>query len=115
MIKVYGIKNCNTVKKALNWLDENNLQYEFIDYKKSGVSEEKLEELVNKFGLEKLVNRKGTTWRKLSADQQEKITDKNFAINLMKEQTSIIKRPIVQDGNLDLIGFDEGEYRKILS
>ena len=110
MTKIYGIKNCSTVKKALNWLDENEIEYEFHDYKKLGASRADLEKFVDKFGWGKVLNRKGMTWRNLSADEQNKITDKDSAIELMIEKTSIIKRPILDSGSNQLLGFDESEY-----
>jgi arsenate reductase (glutaredoxin) len=110
MIKVYGIKNCNTVKKSLNWLEENNIKYQFHDYKKEGVNKAKLEQFVEKFGWEKVLNRKGTTWRKLDCDKQNSIKDQKSAINLMIEKPSIIKRPIIDLKSQQLLGFDENEY-----
>jgi arsenate reductase len=112
MITIYGIKNCSTVKKALNWLDDNDIKYHFSDYKKEGANQEKLQELVGKFGWEKIVNSKGMTWRKLTDDQ--KPNDEKSAIAVMIEKTSIIKRPIIDDGKNQIIGFDPDEYEKIL-
>ncbi len=112
MTKIYGIKNCNTVKKAFNWLLENNIQYQFHDYKKEGVTKEKLEQFIEEFGWEKVLNCKGTTWRQLSLEIQESVINKESAINLMHEKTSIIKRPIIELKEGKLIGFDESEYEK---
>lgn len=111
---VYGIKNCNTVKKALNWLDEHNISYTFHDFKKEGVSEEKLKEWEKRFGWEKLVNKKGTTWRKLSAEEQGAIVDAKTAIKALQSNTSMIKRPIVEAPKHWLLGFDESEYQNHL-
>ena len=113
MIKIYGIKNCDTVKKALNWLTENHIEFHFHDYKKDGVDQKKLAEFVEKFGFEKILNRKGITWKKLDKAEQEKICDNKSAIKLMLEKPSIIKRPILDLGNKQLIGFDEEEYKNI--
>lgn len=110
MIKIYEIKNCETVKKALLWLDNHKIKYQFHDYKKEGISDEKLQEFVNQFGWEKVVNSRGTTFRKLS--EEEKPTNQKSAITLIKQQTSIIKRPIVEGDKIWLIGFDENEYKK---
>ena len=112
MINIYGIKNCNSVKKALDWMNENNITYEFHDYKKVGSDKEVLEKFIEKFGWEKVLNRKGMTWRNLSKQEQENITDKNLAIVLMVDKTSIIKRPLIDLGEELLIGFDEDEYKK---
>jgi len=113
MIKIYGIKNCDTVKKALLWLDINNIQYQFCDYKKNGVDAKKLEEFLKNFGHEILVNRKGTTWRQLDAQEQAKITNNQTALKLMLEKPSVIKRPIVDLGSKQLIGFDVKEYEEV--
>ena len=110
MIKIYGIKNCDTVRKALRWLDENGIEYQFHDYKKEGIDENKLQQFVKKFGWQKVLNSKGTTFRKLS--DAEKPTDLSSAIALMKKQTSIIKRPIIDSDGIWLIGFDVEEYKK---
>jgi arsenate reductase len=110
MIKLYGIKNCDTVKKAIKWLVDHGVEYQFHDYKKDGVDRTKLAEFLQKFGFEKLVNRKGTTWRQLSEVVQKKIIDDKSALELMCEKPSIIKRPIVDLGAKQLIGFDVAEY-----
>lgn len=108
---VYGIKNCNTVKKALDWLNKNKLEYEFYDYKTKGITEPKLKEWIKQVGWESLVNKKGTTWRQLEDDVKEKITTQAAAISLMREKTSVIKRPLIeQDGKVLALGFDEKEY-----
>lgn len=110
MIKVYGIKNCNTVKKALNWLDENGRDYEFHDYKKLGISAEKIAEWQDIVGWEPLVNKRGTTWRKLDKDVQEGVDGAQSASKLMQDHTSLIKRPIIEDKGLIILGFDGDEY-----
>jgi arsenate reductase len=113
MIKIYGIKNCDTVRKALLWLDERHIKYQFHDYKKLGIDEEKLREFAGKFGWQKVLNSKGTTFRKLSDAQ--KPSNETAAIALMKEQTSLIKRPIIDGGSFQLLGFDVGEYEKVFN
>lgn len=114
MIKIYGIKNCDTVKKSLKWLDDRGLKYQFHDYKKAGVDEKKLADFVEEFGFEKIVNRKGTTWRMLDALEQNKVVDKISAIKLMLEKPSIIKRPLVEFGCVRLVGFDENEWQRLV-
>lgn len=110
---VYGIKNCNTVKSALDWLKKNNVEFEFHDYKSKGITESKLREWSRQTGWEPLVNKRGTTWRQLDAETQSSITDEKSAIALMMEKTSVIKRPLIEsDGKVLTIGFDEAEYRK---
>jgi len=110
MIKLYGIKNCDTVKKAIKWLSDNGIEYQFHDYKKDGVDVVKLAEFVEKFGWEKILNTKGTTWRQLSEEQQSKIKDEKSALELMQKNPSIIKRPILDLGEKQLVGFDVLEY-----
>ena len=91
-------------------MDENDIKYQFHDYKKEGANRDVLERFVEKFGWEKVLNRRGTTWRKLSPDEQNAVIDKNSAIALMLKNTSIIKRPLVDLSSDQLIGFDENEY-----
>jgi arsenate reductase len=109
-MKVYGIKNCNTVKKALTWLEEHKIPYAFHDYKKEGISIEKLQEWAEKLGWQNLINKKGTTWRGLSPEQQGVETAQQ-AFALMQEKTSLIKRPLVEGPKGLLLGFDENEYQ----
>jgi arsenate reductase len=112
-MKVYGIKNCNTVKKALDWLTENKIAYEFHDFKKLGVSESKLGEWADKLGWEPLVNKRGTTWKQLEPERQKAVNSKQEAFKLMQEKTSVIKRPVIETDNGVLLGFDEAEYKKL--
>ena len=112
-MKVYGIPNCNTVKKAVDWLKNNDTEFEFHDYKKKGITKEKLKQWSKEVGWEKLVNKKGTTWRTLPPAQQQKVTNEKAAIELMIEKPSVIKRPVIEtDGKL-VVGFDEEEYQDI--
>ena len=111
---LYGIKNCNTVKKALEWLQKNDVEIEFHDFKTKGVTEAKLKSWSKQVGWESLVNKRGTTWRLLERDVQEIITNERAAIALMKEKTSVIKRPIIEkDGKVLTLGFDEQDYKAI--
>lgn len=112
MIKVYGITQCDTVKKALNWLKQNNVSYEFHDYKKHGVTEAKLKEWIHLTDWETLVNKRGTTWKKLSPEIQSGITSSKNAIALMLEKNSVIKRPLIEYNKGILIGFDELQYQE---
>lgn len=113
-IHVYGIKNCNTVKKALDWLNKHGMDYTFHDYKKTGVSEDKLKIWQKKLGWEPLVNKKGTTWRSLTESQQQLVTDATSARELMLEKNSVIKRPVVEFNDQILLGFDEEAYSQHL-
>lgn len=106
-IRVYGIPNCDTIKKTLDWFKKNKESVDFYDYKKSGITKEKLAEWSKAVGWEMLLNKKSTTWRNLSPEVQSKITSQSAAIGLMKEQTSIIKRPVIEFDKKLIVGFDE--------
>lgn len=113
---VYGIKNCNTVKTALDWLKKNKIDFEFHDYKSKGISDAKLKEWSKQVGWESLVNKRGTTWRQLDEATQAAVKNEKSAIALMKEKTSVIKRPLIEeDGKVVVLGFDEEEYKKKLA
>lgn len=115
MLTVYGIRNCNTVKSALDWLKKNKVEIEFHDYKNKGISEAKLKEWSKQIGWESLVNKRGTTWRQLDGSIQAKVTNETSAIELMKEKTSVIKRPLLeQNGKVVALGFDEAVYKALL-
>ncbi|WP_316793504.1 arsenate reductase [Pedobacter frigoris] len=112
---VYGIPNCNTVKKAMDWLAENGFKPEFHDFKKKGVTAEKLNEWCDTFGWENVLNKKGTTWRKLPIEQQQEVVDQKSAIEILLINTSAIKRPIIElDGKAVLLSFNEAAYEKLL-
>ncbi len=86
MIKVYGIPNCTTVKKAIDWLQQNKLKYDFHDYKKKGITHEKLQEWSNYFGWENILNKKGITWSKLSDEEKQQINNEASAIDYLAEK-----------------------------
>lgn len=115
MLKVYGIPNCDTVKKSITWLKDHNVAYEFHDYKKLGISEAKLEEWLTQVPYDKLVNRAGTTFKKLTDEEKAKITDNASAIALMLEKTSVIKRPIVESDKILAMGFKAEEYEAVFA
>ena len=106
MITLYGIPNCDTVKKARAWLNAQGLAHEFHDFKKAGVPADRLAVWESELGWEKLLNRKGTTWRKLDLQEQSGTVDAISAQALMRTQPSLIKRPVVEWGNRSTIGFD---------
>jgi len=112
MVKVYGIPNCNTVKKARTWLDENGIAYEFHDYKKKGITAEKLQNWLTVFPWDKLVNKAGTTWKGLSDEEKAAVKDGQSAVGLMSVKTSVIKRPLIEDatGKAISLGFSEKEF-----
>src|SRR5690606_22119558 len=115
MVKVYGIKNCSTVKKALDWLDRHHVSYEFHDFKKWGVTEEKLLAWSDAVGWESLDNKRWTSWKQLDQQVQAGVIDAKSAFTVLTEKTSIIKRPVVETGDKVLLGFDEGRYAEVFS
>ena len=115
-MKVYGITNCNTVKRALDWLKAHHVEYEFHDFKKLGVSEEEARtEWDQKAGYEKFLNKQGLTWKQLDPQVKESIKTNRDALNLLQQKTSMIKRPVIETGNSLFFGFDEGVYEKLIS
>ena len=112
-IEFYGIPNCDTVKKARAWLDAHGIAYAFHDYKKEGADRQKLERWVAAKGWETLLNRAGTTFRKLPEGDKQGI-DAAMAVRLMVEQPSMIKRPVVEYPGGLLVGFSEGEWQTAL-
>jgi len=113
-MKVYGITNCNTVKKALDWLKANHVAYEFHDFKKLGISEEKLGEWDKKAGYEKFLNKHGLTWKQLDPQVKESIKTSADALKLLKEKTSMIKRPVIEKDGFLFFGFDEVAYGRLI-
>jgi len=113
MIKIYGIPNCDTMKKAMKWLDKNKLSYEFHDYKKWGVPEKELKLWVKNTGWEAMLNKRSTTWKNLS-DKIKKSLNEHSAIRIMLENPSSIKRPVLIDGKRLIIGFKVDEYKTLL-
>ncbi len=113
-IKIWGIKNCDTMKKALSWLDENGISYDFHDYKKQGVDKKTLQKALDEYGWEIVLNKRGTTWRKLSDKVKEGMNDHN-AIDIAIENPSIIKRPILIHENHMIIGFSTEKYAEFFN
>jgi Spx/MgsR family transcriptional regulator len=110
-MKVYGITNCNTVKKALDWFKANQVMYEFQDFKKLGVSADKLQEWDSKAGYEKFLNKQGTTWKQLDPAVKDAVKTREDALQLLQQKTSMIKRPVIEDGGFLFFGFDEAAYK----
>ena len=115
-VKVYGIANCDTVKKARQWLDIHALPYEFHDFKKLGVPDAELHTWLKACGWEPLLNRRGSTWRQLDAAAQTAVVDAGSAASLMRAQPSVIKRPVVQwPAGAITVGFDPESWSKRLN
>ena len=112
-IQFYGMPNCDTVKKARTWLAGQGIDYAFHDYKKEGADRAKLERWADAVGWEVLLNRRGTTFRKLSEAEKSNI-DREKAIALMVEHPSLIKRPVVEYSGGVLVGFKDSEWASVL-
>lgn len=116
MIRLYGIPNCGTVKKARDWLTQHDIAVEFQDFKKSGFDLKTAQNWLNQRDYSELINRSSLTWRGLTDEQKQQVTGYSSALALMMEKTSVIKRPILeQDGKILHIGFDAAAYTKIFN
>ena len=114
MITLYGIKNCDTMKKAIKWLVANNIEYTLHDYKKSSLDSKTLNRWLKSVDWEVLLNKRGTTWRKLPDDVKDNVT-KTSAKTIMLENLSIIKRPVLDVDGAIFVGFSEQHYQEIFS
>ena len=114
MITLYGIPNCDTMKKARQWLKDHGVDYQFHDYKKQGVPAKELKQWVKQLGWEELLNRRGTTWRKLDDATKESI-DENSAVQIMLDNPSIIKRPVMVIDGAITVGFSDSRYQALLA
>ncbi len=110
-VVVYGIKNCNTMKKTFDWLNAHQIAFEFHDYKKQGIDEALANRLVKHIDLEVLINKRGTTWRKFSEADKESL-DKTTAPKLIQQNSSVVKRPIICFGKSYLVGFNEAQLEQ---
>ncbi|WP_407304990.1 Spx/MgsR family RNA polymerase-binding regulatory protein [Acinetobacter sp.] len=114
MLKIYGIKNCSSMKKAFDLLNELGLTYEFHDYKKQGIDAETVKKWLDEVGQDLILNKKGTTWRKLSEEQQQTaLTNKTNLIKSLTTNTSLIKRPVLETEQGYVVGYDEEAYRAL--
>lgn len=112
MVILYGIHNCDTVKKARAWLEERAIPYTFHDFRKNGLNPVMLRTWVDEFGWETLINRKGTTWRKLPEETRQNM-DEATALAVIEDQPSIIKRPLLDMGSRHVVGFAPDTYRQL--
>jgi arsenate reductase len=113
LVTIFGIKHCDTMKKAFAWLGAHGIRYDFHDYKTAGIDIGHLKIWADQVGWEALLNTRGTTWRKLSPTQQTHL-DESKALKLMSEHPSLIKRPVLEDGDKLLIGFAPERYAQAL-
>lgn len=114
MLKVYGIKNCSSMKKAFDLLNELGLAYEFHDYKKQGIDADTVKVWLNDIGADIVLNKKGTTWRKLSPEEQQKALDSEEGlIEALTTHNSLIKRPVISAESDYVVGFNEDAIRAL--
>lgn len=115
MLVVYGIAQCDTVKKARAWLDAHGVEYRFHDWKKHGVDRELLAKWMHEAGWEKIVNRQGITWRKLPEAEKARVKDAASALAFLADKPSAIKRPAFEHRGRLVLGFDPAEYARIFA
>ncbi len=114
MVQIYGIKNCDTMKKAFKWLDDSQVNYQFNDYKKGVLNEELVRQWIEQLGWEALVNKRGITWRKLEDTLKNNMSNES-AVDILQNFPSLIKRPLlINEGNITL-GFKAEEYQQLFS
>ncbi len=106
-VSIYGLPNCDSTVAAIKWLEKKSIKATLHNYRTEGITEEKLAVWCRHLGWEKLLNKRSTTWRSLKKEQQDKVVDENSAIKAMIENTSLIKRPVIEYGNELMAGFEE--------
>ena len=114
MINVYGIANCDTVKKAKKWLEKQDINYNFHDFRKDGLTQKQVKGWIDELGLEQLINKRSTTWKALTKQQQDSL-DKNNAVTLIIENPTLIKRPLIENGQKKSVGFNEEKFLALFS
>ena len=114
MVILYGISNCDTIKKARRWLKEAGIEHQFHDYRKDGLNQSQLEQWSNELNWQQLLNRRGTTWRQLT-DEQKNSINRDQAIQLMLEYPAMIKRPLLDTGTTRVLGFSADRYQDLFS
>ena len=114
MITLYGIKNCDTVKKARDWLDQNNIAYKFHDFRIDGLSEAQVITWINELGLYTLINKRSTTWKELDEPSKNNF-DTASAPKIVAVNPTLIKRPLLDTGKQKYVGFKDAEYSKIFN
>lgn len=112
MITMYGIKNCDTIKKAQKWLKANNIEFEFHDYRVNGIEKNWLEQVVSELGWENVLNKRGTTYRQLNEDIKQSLNEQ-VAIEQMLIAPAMIKRPILFTGKVKVLGFKDAQYTEL--
>ena len=111
---IFGISNCDTVKKARTWLDKQNVDYQFHDFRRNGLTEKQIKQWLQKVELDLLLNKRSRTWRELSDSDKSNVSESK-AIKLMLKQPSLIKRPVLVNGKEITVGFDPKRYQSLFS
>ena len=106
-VKLYGLPYCDSTAAVIKWMEMHGIENTLHNYKTDGITENKLADWSKQIGWEKLLNKRSTTWRSLSKEKQDAVVDENSAIKVMMENTSLIKRPVIEYGKELLVGFDE--------
>ena len=114
MITLYGIKNCDTVKKSRDWLSKNNIEYRFHDFRVDGLDKVQVNSWIAEIGLDTLVNKRSTTWKELNENIKENFNEQNAAL-VIAENPTLIKRPLLDTGKQKHVGFKDSEYAKIFN
>lgn len=114
MITLYGIKNCDTVKKARDWLAKSNIDYRFHDFRVDGLDKTQVKTWISELGLEALVNKRSTTWKELDESIKDNFNEKNAEV-VITENPTLIKRPLLDTGKQKYVGFKESEYNNIFN
>lgn len=109
---VYGIKNCDTMKKAFTWLDKYQIEYTFQDYRQPGLSTEELAGILKLIDLAEIVNKRSTSWRALSSTEKEAVLNVDSAISILQAHPTLIKRPLIVNGDQAIVGFSEASFEK---
>ena len=113
MITLYGIPNCDTVKKARTWLEKHNVDYQFHDFRKDGLSQSTVENWLNELAWDKVVNKRSTTWRSLDEETKSSM-DSSIAVQEILKQPTLVKRPVIESANNLLFGFNETAYQELI-
>lgn len=114
MNRLYGIKNCDTVKKARSWLEQRGVNYEFHDFRADGLTAAQVQSWIAELGLDTLVNKRSTTWKELS-DSQKNAFNSEAAVQIIVDNPTLIKRPLLDTGALRQVGFKEADYQKLFN
>ncbi len=113
MITLYGIKNCDSVKKARKWLEANQVSYQFHDFRSDGLNPEQIQSWVTELGWEKLVNKRSTTWKELDDNTKNSLNEKNI-VEIIHNSPTLIKRPLLDNGKQRSVGFKPADYEALL-